>query len=241
VLGNIGFVVMLARPFTGRGMPLEDLVQEGMSGLLRAVDSYDPARGRLTTYARFWIERSIKRALINQPHTIRRPLHVSREVGALLTTARDLEARLGRKATAEELAAALHVPRRRVDSLRTLLCEPVALETRDQENDPAGPLAFVPDPKATDPLRAITQREKLEELTEALGRLGPREREVIERRFGTNGYATGWSLQEIGERLGVSRERARKIEYGALRKLRRILCPDLAKPAKRLAHAPQPS
>jgi RNA polymerase sigma factor (sigma-70 family) len=225
---NIGFVVRTARQFVGRRMLLEDLVQEGMSGLITAVDQYDPERGRVTTYARFWIERSIKRALLSQPHTIRRPVRLGTEIGALLRTTRELETTLGRAPAEQEVAQRMGVSERKVLDLQAVLRDPVALETSENEAGSIGPLGRIADPNAEDPLETLSRRQRLEDLAAALAQLNPRERKVLGRRFGMNGYGVPETLQEIGTILGVSRERTRKIELNAMAKLRRILCPQAA-------------
>jgi RNA polymerase sigma factor (sigma-70 family) len=233
ISANIGFVVRTARQFLGRRMPIEDLVQEGMSGLITAVDQYDPERGRVTTYARFWIERSIKRALLNQPHTVRWPVRLGSEIGSMLQSSRELEAQLGRQPSTSELANKLGVKERKVEELQAVLKEPVALETFGEESGMIGPLARIADPNAEDPLDAVERKERIKSLAEALKQLNARERKVLGRRFGMNGYGVPETLQEIGEVIGVSRERTRKIELLALRKLRRILCPELNLPQPR--------
>ncbi|MRS02803.1 sigma-70 family RNA polymerase sigma factor [bacterium] len=220
ITANSRLVISVAKKYMGRGVPFLDLIQEGNIGLIRATKKFDYRRGhKFSTYATWWIRQAVTRAIADQGRTIRVPVHMGDQINKLLRIQHQLTQRLGREPTVEELAISLDVPPKKVENMIQVARRPLSLETPTDDEEDSVLGDFIEDDEAPPPDETATYNLLKEHLEDVLNGLPPREVRILQLRYGLlDGQA--YTLEEVGRKMGVTRERVRQIEAQALSRLR---------------------
>jgi RNA polymerase primary sigma factor len=223
IKANLRLVVKIARDYEGIGLPLLDLISEGNIGLMKAVERFDPSKGgKLSTYGSWWIKQSIKRALANQSKTIRLPVHLVDKISKMRRIGMRLQEELGREPTDDEVAFEMGLTTSRVAQMRLAAVRPASLDASIGDEDSNTFAEVVQDEAADTPYEQLEEKTVTSMLQEMVTTLDPREATILRARFGLDG-GTEKTLEEVGEKFGVTRERVRQIQNIALRKMRKMI------------------
>jgi RNA polymerase primary sigma factor len=223
IKANLRLVVKIARDYEGIGLPLLDLISEGNIGLMKAVERFDPAKGgKLSTYGSWWIKQSIKRALANQSKTIRLPVHLVDKISKMRRISMRLQEELGREPTDEELGGELGITAARVSQMRMASIRPASLDAPIGDEDSNNFAEVVQDESADTPYQQLEEKTVTRMLQEMVKTLDPREATILRARYGLDGGSEK-TLEEVGVKFGVTRERVRQIQNIALKKLRKMI------------------
>ena len=220
ITANSRLVISVAKKYMGRGVPFLDLIQEGNIGLIRAAKKFDYKRGhKFSTYATWWIRQAVTRAIADQGRTIRVPVHMGDQINKLLRVSHSLTQELGRDPTVDELADALSVTPKKVESMIQIARRPLSLETPTDEEEDSVLGDFIQDEDSPAPVEVATKNLLREQIQEVLATLPPREVRILQLRYGLLD-GESYTLEEVGKKMGVTRERVRQIEAQALSRLR---------------------
>ena len=223
IKANLRLVVKIAHDYENFGLPLLDLISEGNIGLMKAVERFDPAKGgKLSTYGSWWIKQSIKRALANQSKTIRLPVHLVDKIAKMRRVALKLQEEFGREPTDEELAEEMNMSPSRVAQMRTAAIRPASLDAPIGDDDSQTFSDLVSDERAHDPYEDLEDKTVTGMLQEMVKTLDAREATILRYRFGLDG-GNEKTLEEVGQKFGVTRERVRQIQNIALKRLRKMI------------------
>jgi RNA polymerase primary sigma factor len=223
IKANLRLVVKIAHDYANLGLPLLDLVSEGNIGLMKAVERFDPAKGgKLSTYAAWWIKQSIKRALANQSKTIRLPVHLVDKISKMRRVSLQMSEELGREPTDDELAEEIGLSSRKISQIKTVSTRPTSLDAPISDGDSIEFGEIIGDEDAQTPFELLRDKNLRGELRELLQVLDDRERKIIFQRFGLDGGKPK-TLEEVGKKFGVTRERIRQLQNLALAKMRQAL------------------
>jgi len=223
ISANLRLVVKIAHDYNNFGLPLMDLISEGNIGLVKAVERFDPSKGgKLSTYAAWWIKQSIKRALANQSKTIRLPVHLVDKIAKMRKVTQQLAEELDREPTDEEIAYMMEMPVNKVAHLKSVSVRPSSLDAPVGEEGDTSFGELVGDENQATPFENLHEKSQSDDIRQVIGRLDEREAEIIRLRFGLDGNRP-LTLEEVGDRFDVTRERVRQIQNIAIHKMRRMM------------------